>query len=779
MPKKTLSLEINPQGKWQIVVPFNTPFRVDNLSTRIYINGIWVGLFGGDIRKRSINFRETGETALLKEKSRQFAASLRLDCPRGSHYLIMQLKLRNLSSADLLLGPLHLAEFPRVTRNAAGTKGLKVFVDSGGGWWTGAVDIESTAPCREQWELLPGEEKNLVSRRYGNIRKPFPGFHNSAGGISALFSPADNTSMIASFLTAYRTINNVVWLHDAKGNTLSGWASCNFAGYSLKPGEAISSEKFFLGFYDSPFEGLEKYAALAGREMKVRLPQSVPLGWCSWYAYRLKIGEEEILKNARCIRKRFPGFDFSYIQVDHGWQYKDICGQWTETNERFPHGLKWLSKRLNRMGYRPGLWLGLFTVLESSPVFREHPEYMIQDRCGKPLEMPYRWSWPPKERIYYLDPTHPGARRFIKKFLMELRKSGIRYWKIDFTWGIADNSPEAVYHDRNAVKGAEVYRRGLALVSQTLKNDYIYWCSNPINLGFGMGSTSMSACDIGNTGFSLDRNVEGRTENLDYFRRNATTLISRYFLHRKLILLNPDVAEAGLPGDTEEARIRISLVALSGGQVFLGDSLPSLAEERWKTLSVCIPPYGKAARPVDLFAHTYPSSYPQIWHLPVKTGWSNWEVVGLFNLAEKASEITVDFASLKLERDKAYLVYEFWSKKFLGICRGSLKMHMAPVTTRLLMIRKVPSHPFILSTDMHITQGAVELDSVRYDRRRHVLQGRAVRQKGDTGTLAIFIPGGYRVKEASSAVRCDGGIAFLSLSFRRAEIDWHMEFIQE
>ncbi|MBN1445781.1 MAG: alpha-galactosidase [Candidatus Omnitrophica bacterium] len=778
MPKKNFTVNIS-QGKLRITPPFNTLFRLDNLRTRVWINNKSVQLFPKK-RKSAKNYREKRATVFLfEEKSPQFSASLSITCPDGKRYCIMQMKLKNLSKNPLILGTLHLAEFPDVTSRAEGTKGMKVFVDSGGGDWAGTVDIESTAPCREQWKLLPEEEKRIILQKMGDATKPFPGFHNSFGGISALFSPCGNTSLIASFLTAYRTINNIVWLYDGEKRTLSGWASCNFAGFSLKSGEEISSEKLFIGFYDSPLEGLEEYAAVAGREMKVKNLPPVPLGWCSWYAYRLKITEKETLENAKCIKKRFPGFDFSYIQVDHGWQYKNICGHWTETNERFPHGIKWLSEKLKGMGYTPGLWLGLFTVLESAHVFREHPEYMIQDKNGCPLQMPYIWSWPPRNHVYYLDPTHPGARKFIKDSLLTLRKLGIRYWKIDFTWGIANNGPEAFYYDKNAVKGAETYRRGLSLVSETLKGDYIYWCSCPINLGFGLGATSTTGSDIGNTGFSREEYVEGRVENLDYFRQNATTIASRYFLHKKLMLLNPDVVETGEPGNIEEAKLRVSLVALSGGQIFLGDALPSLAEERWKLLSVCIPPFGKAARPVDLFTHTYPSSYPQIWHLPIETDWGKWEIAGLFNLTKVPSEIQVDFESLKLDRNKEYLVYEFWSKKFLGIYRNSLSIPMPPVTTKLLMIRELSAQPRVLSTDMHITQGAMELDSVIYDGKKQILRGNAVRQKGDTGNIVVFIPEGYRVKEASSLIKHTGNIAFVTLKFKKAKIDWHIEFIKE
>lgn len=775
MKEKHFTVVLNSSnGKWRIAAPQIPGVRLKNLRTRLWMNNCWVPLFRQGPQGIVRQLHEGRETFVFEEKSGKIAASLSINHPKDSRYCVLQLKLKNLSNSPISLGPLHLIEFADVICPARGTRGVKVFVDSGGGWWAGVVDITSSSPFKEQWELLPEEDKQMVRKLKGkNIES---GFHNSSGGISALYEPENKSALIAGFLTFNRTANNVTWLYREKEEFLYGWAGCNFAGFHLKPHESIFSEKLFLGFYDSPLSGLEEYAAEAAKAMKVKLPKVPPMGWCSWYAYRFKINEKNTAANAKLIKKHFPGYPFSYIQVDHGWQYKNTCGYWTETNERFPRGIGWLADKLDKTGFKLGLWLGVFTVLESSPLFKEHPEYLIKNRTGKPKPMPYRWAWPPQDRVYYLDPTHPGTQKFIRETFAYLRKAGARYWKIDFTWGIALNDPDAVYYDKTMVKGAEIYRKGLSLIEETLKGDYIYWCSNPLNLGFGLGSTSMSACDIGNTGFSLAKKVEGRTENLDFFLRNATTIISRYFLHKKLVLLNPDVVEVGKPGDYEEAKIRLSLVAFSGGQVFLGDDLTLLKDRDWNLLSRCIPPLGEAARPVDLFEHTYPSSYPHIWHLPVKADWGKWDMAGLFNLAKKSTEITVDFSALNLKKDKDYLVFEFWSKKFLGRAQNSVRIKMSPVTTKLLLFKEVPAHPIVLSTDMHFSQGGVELEDVIYDGNTQTLKGTARRQTGAKGNIFIFLPSFYEVKETVPVIRKQKDVIALPVDFKKSAVKWEVKF---
>jgi len=779
MPKKfnfvneAFSLNFDERrGRWNIFSLKYPGFSLQGIRTRIYLNDKWFALFE-NISECSIKENPRQDGLVIEEKKKEFSFRLNLSFPKDVPALFLELEIRNNSSKEVVLGSAHLLEFEEEVCLGDKVDPFKVFVDSGGGAWAGVVDAENSAPFG-QWKPLPEEDKRLIEEWNGPDNQH--GFHNSLGGINALYNPENGAALIVSFLTFNRSVSNVAWLYQAKKGFSRGWAGSDFAGFRLQPGESISSEKLFLGFYSSPFTGLEEYAGQAAKEMKVKLPAIPPMGWCSWYAYRLKITEEIALANAKLIKKRFPGYNFSYVEPDHGWQYRNACGDWTKTSERFPHGIKWLADRVDKMGFKLGLWLGIFCVSESSNLFKEHPEYLIKDKEGNPKPVPGHWPWPPHDLIYTLDPTHPGAQKFLRDTFVYLRKAGVRYWKIDFTWGIASIDPDAVFYDKTMVKGAEIYRKGLSVIREVLKNDYIYLCSNPINIGFGLGATSMAACDIGNTGFNLAEKVEGRTEGIEYFRQNATIIISRYFLHKKLVLLNPDVVEVGRPGDFEEAKIRLSLVAFSGGQVFLGDDLTSLTSKDWNLLSKCIPPLGTAARPIDLFEHNYPSSYPRIWHLPVKTAWGKWDLVALFNLSKEKTDMEVVFSSLNLKEDKEYLVFEFWEKRFLGKKKDSIKIKLEPITTKLLMVKEVPVHPIVLSTDMHFSQGGVELDAVTYSQTGKTLTGIARRQKGEKGNLFIYAPEGYEAEEDAPGIKRQNNIITLPLNFKESAVKWRLKF---
>ena len=54
---------------------------------------------------------------------------------------------------------------------------------------------------------------------------------------------------------------------------------------------------------------------------------------------------EHFGRGAEIAAKHFKPSGLDLIQLDHGWQQGDICGDWTP-NEAFPHGMKWLSEQL-------------------------------------------------------------------------------------------------------------------------------------------------------------------------------------------------------------------------------------------------------------------------------------------------------------------------------------------------------------------------------------------------------------------------------------------------
>jgi hypothetical protein len=189
-----------------------------------------------------------------------------------------------------------------------------------------------------------------------------------------------------------------------------------------------------------------------------------------------------------------------------------------------------------------------------------------------------------------------------------------------------------------------------------------------------------------------------------------------------------------------QAQTVASLIALSGGTVISGDRLYDLDAARLAILTKVLPTYGEAARPLDLFE----KDRPELFALPIHTGFSSWWLVGYFNWDEGA-EITRDFvvSRLGLESTASYLVYDFWEQRLLPLSNGTVRLHFAPASVHLLAIHEQRGIPQVIGTDRHYTQGAVELAQVQWDAAQRTLSGLGLGAPGMHWTLAISVPEGF------------------------------------
>ena len=158
----------------------------------------------------------------------------------------------------------------------------------------------------------------------------------------------------------------------------------------------------------------------------------------------------------------------------------------------------------------------------------------------------------------------------------------------------------------------------------------------------------------------------------------------------------------------EQARVETTIVALPGQQTFAGDKLGELAPGRIKMLQQALPVAD--VRPADL----YPKfGHLPVWDLSVKRPFGAWHVVALvvalFNWTDEPAEIGVDWNELGEPDDKAFLAWEFWTETWQGRLTERLEMQVPPRSVRLVALQPDQGRVQFLSSDRHVTQGAVEL----------------------------------------------------------------------
>lgn len=576
---------------------------------------------------------------------------------------------------------------------------------------------------------------------------------HQSGWLGLVYNPESEVCLLGGFATAGPALGKVVTCYRPEVGIARWYGVCQYDDLLLAPGQTLASERFWIDLCPDPFAALETFAdavAVANRIEAIEAPQAL---WCSWYAYRLRLTEDDVLRNARVVAERFRPYGVTVMQLDYGWNHLDTPGEWSHHRERFSHGLSWLRERLEAMGLDLGLWLAPFIVFEGCGFCRQHPNCVIRDPQGRPAPWQTDWPWEPKVPIYDLDLRTEEARGFVTRVFAELAALGIGYVKLDFLNG-PSAGPLSFEHgipNEVRVRDGERTRIGLSLVRQALgQGSYVLACNVPHSHCLGLASATFAALDVGNA-------YLGAEASWQHFRKRTSSFAARYYQQGKLWRNDPDVVYlGGNPPDFSpvcdlgEARARLTAAALSGGPAVLGDNLAALPPERLEMHTLCLPPYGVAARPVDLFDNPY----PRVWDLRVDADWGQWHVVGVFNYEADAGAVNVAFGDLGLASGQTCLVWEFWEGRFHGLHDGAVAVTVPGRDARLLVVKPAPPAPTVLSTSFHVTQGGVELSGVRWDDGEGRLAGTCRRAPGARGELVLWAPEGYRLEGCR---RLDGG----------------------
>ena len=417
--------------------------------------------------------------------------------------------------------------------------------------------------------------------------------------------------------------------------------------------------------------------------------------WCSWYPIRMGINEEVVFEHAAIAAKHFKPLGMDVIQLDHGWQRGDICGDWVG-NERFPHGMKWLADELrSRYGMKLGLWIAPTEVAETSEFFKEHRDWLYKDADGK-LHGTWKWFWAPNPQMYMLDGSHPEAAKWVEETFARLSAEGACYYKIDFLNGgrRAATTPSA------CPAGASIAgwsSRSAAAPARTPGSATPR--PQPLSV-VGLANSSHMSPDTGDAGYKATIGINSPTAG------------------RQLLGQRPDLPARRLRQQRRhEGRPRRSAAAAGHDG----------ARRMQHVLQRRLPAPGALADPHDA---AMPAARrtdddavgPVPARLPVAVADSLQDGRGrvgrrrrvqLHRAARQGRRWTSPRWARRPRRPVA--VFEFWQSKLLGVIPDRLTLDMAPMTSRVLLVRPVAEHPQVIGTDMHVLGGYHELTSVAWD----------------------------------------------------------------
>jgi len=582
-------------------------------------------------------------------------------------------------------------------------------------------------------------------------------------------------------------------------------------GYSVVAGGRLT---------DAPICGFE----LVERVYSKRLPYYAPLdkkkwpqapaGWCSFHFYNNVLGEQDILRNAEALAQDYGPFGLQYVLIDGGWQAAGISGNWTEWNDHFPHGMKWLAEKIKALNLKPAVWLSTFGTADES-FYNAHKSWFLHDENGNPK----LGTW---FGTYVADFSHPELQRYLYEAYRKMTiEWGYDYFKLD-----GENDTRDIWaHNRvrafdPTMDADTAFRKALTILRQAMSSrpGVFFSACGPVYPIESMGIVQSARLGGDNIAFNSSDN-KGGAPSFWGVRTVLAGMRQGFYTHNIAWYGDPDAMMVRSPLSSEEARTWASIQGLTGQHLLFGDDMPALPEDRRDLLKKILPVAD--ITPMEL----YPVIADRhVWMLHVARPFGSWAVAGLFNWDNDGTEILqgqetgiysiirnndkllgmerplADFLALGAESEKAaeenqrleaspdkpaglqlipvatyltpppprhfsihlskvglagssdYLLFDFWNQKFLGKVQEQYSVELSPHACQVLSLRPAYGHPQLVGTDRHITMGAVELKDEKWDAARKLLRIKVELVGNYPTTLTLYTAGrGFKEAKATGA----------------------------
>jgi hypothetical protein len=596
----------------------------------------------------------------------------------------------------------------------------------------------------------PGDECKL---KFFREEKELSGFSTTV-----LYNLETKKSLILGALRHDKAVNPIaIRLQEENSDfcSIDLTLSSYFVYCPLKPAESLSTGRILIDLPENVFEGLEKYAEIVASINNIALDHRPMCGWCSWYYIYADITEDEIIKNTNFLAENLKAYGLEYIQVDRG---RILTGtDWLTSNKKFPHDMKWLAEKIHDKGFKAGIWTSPFWLGRDSEVYNE--KWILDKISTEPKqEEKRRRHWASWGDV--LDASNGEVINYIKNFVDVLVNDwDYDYLKNDFLkYGLPEISDlDKVLLEKGEIKDVikfprknlditpfEAYKNGLKAIKETAGDEtFIMGCNAILMNTAGLAH----ACRVGGDIQSkLCVTWECGTS------KTVRTSAKRYYYNGRTMWIDPDCLviwdPCGRgPFTLEQARVRAALASFFGGMMMTSDRMYDLPPERVDLLKRIIPPYPETARPLDLFE----KDMPEIWLWDIKKDFGNWHVVGVFNYDQKTVTREISYEYLGLDSSKEYILYDFWKKRMptrssryyyrtLMPFKNEMFLELAPMSCMVIAFHEKLARPQLISTNRHITQGAIDIKDVKWDEAKKELSGISELVRDDDYELVLTLP---------------------------------------
>lgn len=594
------------------------------------------------------------------------------------------------------------------------------------------------------------QEGHTHGIRYLDREHEIP-WHSTFDGV--IYDPAGKQCAVFGFTSCHRFLPQIEIKYDrsADADAIGTFTLLNRCeGRACGAGQSLESETayFYTGF--DADRGQLALAERLGSEMRAVKLERPMSGWCSWHYAFFHITEDDIERNLKFAADRPDIFTpepggFEYVLIDYGWQQS--IGSPRVNERQFPGGMKRLADRIRQQGFKPGIWIAPFWIEGDADLVTEHPEYLLRDGNGELLRGHATFQSP---LSYRLDVSHPGARQYVLAQLDQLvNEWGYDLVKMDFL----ETATVTISEERSGVRYCNdeltsiEHLRSMCVemqqfVDRSGRDIWLSPCGSPALTLAGIFKSNFVAED------AIIRFLPDKIDMHGGVKVFAETLALRRYLHGNIWTNNYESVILREPRPYKEARINATSAGLAGGVIFIGDDLSLLGPDRLQLYARMLPIYPVQARSLDLFD----TAFSEQWLLEVVTAFDTWWVAAVFNWEHAVKDIVLRLPADGPDPQAHYLLFDFWEQRTMGLARGGVAIPNVPEQDcKVVCIRAHRSHPWLLSTDYHLTQGAVEIADLRWDEAERTLCGRFVGRRHGQAVLTFSVTESCRLGEAECA----------------------------
>ena len=612
-------------------------------------------------------------------------------------FLLLRLVVHNLSRAALHLHELVLLDVaPGKLHVHPPGRGLDFFKVGWHGW--------AYSGLRHAGEGEPFSPLGrLVRKQYTNPTTPLSRRRGEFSSEGWAILAGERTGLVVGLASLANQFGQVTAV--CRPGELSLRLVAQADGILLPPGESFTSEWGYLQAISLPDpDPAGEYACAVARQMGPRTRLTPALQWSHWYHYYQAISAEKFCANLVALDGVKAHAPFKIIQLDDG--YQAAWGDWTAPNEKFPGGLGALSNCVQQAGYTPGLWLAPFVVQPGSAIERDHPDWLLRDRRGRPVNSGFYYQFFGRA----LDPTHPAVQEHLHTLADTLvHRWGFGMLKLDFC--CAGALPGQRYDPRTT--RAQALRRGLELFRHAAGDEtFLLGCGCPFGPAIGLldamriGSDTAPAWEPWFNWAPWATRLLKKEPSPPALRNSLRHVLNLSSLHRRWWWNDPDcllLRDRDTRLSDAEVRSSAILIGLSGGMVVDSDDLACLPLERLRLLSLLTPILSPGGQPLDLLQRDMPEQY----HVPVQGAAGPWRLVGLFNWQDCPASQRLSLSALGFAPGQTVHIFDFWSQRAWRSTEPELRFPEIPShACRLLRLCTFEEgKPALLGSTLHITQG--------------------------------------------------------------------------